>query len=97
MHAVTIKGSNNTFHGFIVIAHVPGNDSMLLGTFTPLNGSQQTVDCSATGASNEKESSLGHKNTPRTDFHYITTKWTAPSDVDGMVDFRCVHVVLPGV
>ena len=85
-----MKGSNGTFRGFIVIAHVPGEDRMLLGSFTPLSKTQQVLNCSATGASNEMQSTIGHHNSDRIDFRNITTKWTAPSDKDGMVDFRCV-------
>lgn len=95
MFLVTIKGSTSTFRGFLVIAHVPGEDHMLLGSFTPQNGSQQTLNCSFTGASNEMESTLGHRNSAKIDFQSITTKWTAPSDKDGMVDFRCVYYSLP--
>ena len=89
-----MKGSNSTFRGFIVIAHVPGKDHMLLGTFTPQNGSQQTLDCSFTGASNEMESTIGHKNSAKIDFQSITTKWKAPSEKSGMVDFRCASLSL---
>lgn len=87
---VTIKGSTSTFNGFLVIAHVPGEDHMLLGSFTPQNGSQHTLNCSFTGASNEMESTIGHSNSAKIHFQSITTKWTAPTDKDGMVDFRCV-------
>ena len=85
-----MKGSKSMFRGFLVIAHVPGEDHMLLGTFTPQNKSQQTVNCSFTGASNEMASTIGHNNSAKIDFQSITTKWTAPSDKDGMVDFRCI-------
>ena len=87
---VTVKSSTATFRGFLVIAHVPGEDHMLLGSFTPQNGSQQTVNCSFTGASNEVASTIAHNNSAKLDFQSITTKWTAPSGKDGMVDFRCV-------
>ena len=87
---VTVNGSKSTFRGFLVIAHVPGEDHMLLGSFTPQNGSQQTLNCSFTGASNEMESTITHNNSAKIDFQSITTKWKAPSGKDGMVDFRCV-------
>ena len=86
---VTVKGSTSTFRGFLVIAHVPGEDHMLLGSFTPQNKSQQTLNCSFTGASNEMESTITHNNSAKIDFQNITTKWKAPSGKDGMVDFRC--------
>ena len=89
---VTVKGSKSTFRGFLVIAHVPGEDHMLLGTFTPQNGSQQTLNCSFTGASNEMESTIAHNNSAKIDFQSITTKWKAPSGKDGMVDFRWVCI-----
>ena len=88
MYIVTIKGSNSTFRGFLVIAHVPGEDHMLLGSFIPQNKSQQTLNCSFTRASNEMESTISHSNSAKIDFTSITTKWKAPSDKDGMVDFR---------
>ena len=93
-------GSTATFRGFLVIAHVPGEDRMLLGTFTPQNGSQQILDCSVTRASNEAQSTIAHNNSERNDFQNMTFSWTAPSNEDGMVDFRyvcvplCVHVDL---
>ena len=90
--AVTVKGSTATFRGFLVIAHVPGVDHMLLGSFTPQNGSQQTLNCSFTGASNEMESTIAHNNSAKIDFQSITTEWMAPSDHNGMVDFRCVLI-----
>ena len=88
LYIVTVKGSKSTFRGFLVIAHVPGEDHMLLGTFTPQNGSQQTLNCSFTGASTEMESTIAHNNSAKIDFQSITTKWKAPSGKDGMVDFR---------
>jgi hypothetical protein len=90
---VTVKGSKSTFRGFLVIAHVPGEDHMLLGTFTPQNGSQQTLNCSFTGASNEMESTITHNNSAKIDFQSITTKWKAPSGKDGMVDFRWASLI----
>ena len=94
MHdAVTVNSTESTFRGFLVIAHAPGEDHMLLGSFTPQNKSQQTLNCSFTGASNEMESTITHNNSELIDFQSITTKWTAPEDQDGMVDFRyCVYV-----
>ena len=90
VHAVSLVGSTATFRGFLVIAHIPGEDHMLLGSFTPQNESQQTLNCSFTGASNEMESTIAHHNPDKIDFQNMTMMWTAPSDEDGMVDFRCV-------
>ena len=86
--AVTLTGSEKTFRGFLVIAHVPGEDHFLLGSFIPQNGSQQILNCSVTGASSEMESTIAHNNSDLIDFKNITMKWKAPSDQDGMVDFR---------
>ena len=86
--AVTLNGSAMTFRGFLVIAHVPGEDHILLGSFIPQNKSQQTLDCSITGASNERESTVGHNNSALVDFHSIILKWRAPAEQHGMVDFR---------
>ena len=87
---VTLKGSNATFRGFLVIAHVPGEDHLLLGSFIPQNKSQQTLDCSVTGASSENESAVGHSNSDWLNFQSMTLKWKAPLDSDGTVNFRYV-------
>ena len=91
VHAVTVNGTESTFRGFLVMAHVPGEDNMLLGSFTPQNKSQQTLNCSFTGATNEMKSTIAHNNSDRIDFQSIAMKWTAPEDKDGMVDFRYVQ------
>ena len=65
---------------------------MLLGTFTPQNESQQTLDCSFTGSSDQVQSAIAHNNSAKVDFQNMTMMWTAPSDQTGMVDFRCVCV-----
>ena len=89
---MSLVGSTATFRGFLVIAHVPGEDRMLLGTFTPQNGRQQILDCSFTGASNEAQSTIAHNNSEQNNFQNMTFAWTAPSNEDGIVDFRCVCV-----
>ena len=85
---MSLTGSDATFRGFLVIAHVPGEDHMLLGTFLPQNKSQQTLNCSFTGASNEMQSTIAHNNTKKIDFLRMTMMWKAPAEKDGMVDFR---------
>lgn len=70
-----------------MIAHVPGQNDMLLGRFIPQNANQQTVACDANGVNND--ASVGHSNPdPSQDFQSMQLMWQAPSDADGMVDFR---------
>ena len=77
-----------SFIGFLVIAHVPGQNNMLLGTFTPQNGNQQNIQCDPSGASNLAQASVAHSNSGRTQFSSQTFMWQAPSSSDGTVDFR---------
>ena len=86
--AVTLKGSKAPFRGFLVMAHVPGEDHMLLGSFIPQNERQQTLNCSFTGASNERESTIVHNNSELLNFQSMILKWRAPSSSNGLVDFR---------
>lgn len=68
-----------------MIAHVPGQVDMLLGEFTPdPNANQQTLDCDAVGVN--IASAIGHNRAE--DRNSQTMMWQAPSDADGMVDFR---------
>ena len=83
--AVTMRGTN-TFRGFLVIAHVPTQNQMLLGQFIPQNSNQQTLNCDAVGASTQ--ATVAHSNSARTDFQSMTFRWQAPSASDGTVDFR---------
>ena len=69
MAAVTLSGSTNTFLGFIVKAHVPGQNQMLLGQFTP-QASQQTLDCDNVGAATT--ATVAHSNGARTQFSSMT-------------------------
>lgn len=83
---VTLSGSStNTFRGFIVKAHVPSQDQILLGQFIP-QASQQTLDCDNMGAANV--ATVAHSNSARTNFQSMTFTWRAPSGSDGTVDFR---------
>ena len=84
---MTLSGSE-TFTGFLVIAHVPGQNGMLLGTFTPQNSNQQTLDCDAVGASTQ--ATVTHSNSARTQFSSMTFSWIAPTGADGTVDFRLI-------
>ena len=74
------------FRGFLVIAHVPGQDQMLLGAFdvSQSGSTQQTLDCDSVGANNA--AAVGHN--PAQDFTSVDFMWQAPSDADGMVNFR---------
>ena len=77
----------NTFRGFLVIAHVPGQNDMLLGQFMPQNSNQQTVDCDAVGANSA--ASIAHRNpAPSQDFQRMDLIWQAPSGANGFVNFR---------
>ncbi len=83
---MTLSGSStNRFRGFIVKAHVPGQDLMLLGQFIPQT-SQRTLDCDDVGAANA--ATVAHSNSARTNFQSMTFTWRAPSGSDGTVDFR---------
>ena len=83
---VTLSGSStNTFRGFIVKAHVPGQDQMLLGQFIP-QANQRTLDCDNVGAANA--ATVAHSNSARTNFQSMTFTWQAPSGADRTVDFR---------
>ena len=81
--AVTLNSNANTFTGFLVIAHVPSMNQMLLGRFIPQN-QQKTLDCDRVGAS--MEATVAHSNSARR--KSVTFVWEAPSDSNGTVDFR---------
>ena len=82
----------NTFRGFLVIAHVPGQNNMLLGQFMPQNNNQQTVQCDPTGANGM--ASIAHSNSARQDFQRMTFMWQAPTNADGMVNFRLALILV---
>ena len=84
---MTLSGGN-TFLGFLVIAHVPGQNNMLLGAFSPQGSNQQTLDCDSVGAANA--ATVAHSNSARTQCSSMTFTWQAPSGADGTVDFRFV-------
>ena len=84
---VTLSGTN-TFLGFLVIAHVPGQNNMLLGVFTPQNANQQTLNCDDVGAATA--ATVAHRNSGRTPFSTMTFMWQAPAGSAGTVDFRFV-------
>ena len=82
---VTLSGAE--FRGFLVIAHVPGQPLMLLGAFTTEAGNQQVIEeCDTVGAN--MQAAIGHSQ--RLSVTSTTFSWTAPSDGDGMVNFRYV-------
>ena len=84
---VTLSGStSNTFLGFIVEAHVPGQNQMLLGQFIQQNSNQRILDCDNVGAANA--ATVAHSNSALTNFPSMTFMWQAPSGSDGTVDFR---------
>ena len=76
----------NTFRGFLVIAHVPGQDNMLLGQFIPQNSQQQNVPCDSIGANDM--ASIAHRNPSSENFMSQTFMWQAPDEDDGLVNFR---------
>lgn len=85
--AVKIVGTAATFRGFLMIAHVPGKNNTLLGSFIPQNSSQQTLSCDELSVNNR--SSIGHSNAgPTVDFRTMELMWQAPSQDNGTVDFR---------
>ena len=84
---LTVTLSGTEFRGFLVIAHVPGQPLMLLGAFTAEAGNQQVIEeCDTVGAN--MQAAIGHSQNMRDTS--TTFSWTAPSDVDGTVDFRYV-------
>lgn len=84
--AVNLTGSasNQMFRGFLVIAHVPGQNDTIIGQFTPQSPKQQNLDCDPVGAN--MGPTVGHTN--RADVTTEVLSWTAPSGADGTVDFR---------
>ena len=77
----------NTFRGYVVIAHVPGQNNTLLGQFVPQNASQQTYNCDPVGVN--AAAAITHNNPdPRIDFTSMQFMWQAPADANGTVDFR---------
>ena len=87
--AVTLSGGTS-FLGFLVIAHVPGVNDMLLGRFVPQTF-QQTLDCDATGASTQ--ATVTHRNGLRTQLSSMVFTWEAPTGGDGTVDFRFATIM----
>lgn len=70
-----------------MIAHAPGEEDVLLGRFLPQDLHQQTLNCDPVGLNNE--ASIGHNNQdPRQNFQSVEMLWQAPSDSNGVVDFR---------
>ena len=88
---VTLSGTE-TFRGFLVIAHAPGQNGMLLGRFIPRNSNQQTLDCDAVGAATQ--ATVTHSNSGLTQFSSMTFTWEAPAGADGMVDFRLIVIYI---
>ena len=80
---VTLSGQ--TFQGFLVIGHVPGERLMVLGTFATDGANQQVIEeCDTVGAN--MQAAIGHSG--RVGAASTSFSWTAPSDADGTVDFR---------
>ena len=52
----------------------------------PQGNNQQTIDCDATGTSDE--ATITHSNSGITDFNTMEFMWEAPSEGDGTVNFR---------
>ena len=73
-----------------MIAHVPGQNEVLLGDFIPEpgNANQQTLACDSTGANND--AAISHSNIGGRTFESVQFMWQAPNDGDGMVNFRLV-------
>ena len=79
----------NTFRGYMVIAHVPGQNDTLLGQFVPQNANQQTLDCSdVNGGGIGVNATIAHNNPQGTDFQSMQFVWQAPVEANGTVDFR---------
>ena len=87
---VTINNTQpgQTFRGFLVIAHVPGQNNALIGQFTPGNANQQTLDCASVLGVPNPTATIAHSNAARQNFVSQTMTWQAPADGDGTVDFR---------
>ena len=87
---VTLSGATD-FRGFLVIAHVPGQNMMLLGQFSSAQANHQILDCDIAMGVNS-QAAIGHSgriNAPSTTF-----MWTAPNGPDGMVDFRYYYIFI---
>ena len=68
-----------------MIAHVPGQPLMLLGQFATSGENQQVIDCDTAMGVNT-QAAIGHMG--RVGAASTAFTWTAPSDSNGMVDFR---------
>ena len=76
--------------GFLVVGHVPGQRLMVLGTLVTGGPNQQIIaECDTVGANTQ--AAIGHMN--RVNAALTSFFWTAPSDADGMVDFRLAHAL----
>ena len=81
---MTLSGSIE-FRGFLVIGHVPGQPLVVLGAFATGGLNQQIIEeCDNMGVN--MQAAIGHMG--RVNAMSTTFSWTAPSDADGMVDFR---------
>ena len=68
-----------------MIAHVPDQPLMVLGAFTTGGPNQQIIEeCDNAGVN--MQAAIGHSG--RVGATSTTFSWRAPSDADGMVDFR---------
>lgn len=68
-----------------MIGHVPGQRLMVLGTFATGGPNQQVIEeCDNVGVN--MQAAIGHMD--RVNAASTSFSWTAPSDADGMVDFR---------
>lgn len=90
---VTVVTINNTqpgrtFRGFLVVAHMPGENNTLIGEFTPGNANQQLLNCSEILNVSNSMAMITHNNGGRLNFASQTMTWQAPADADGTVDFR---------
>ena len=91
-NTVTLSGTND-FLGFLVIAHIPGMNSNLLGAFNPLNTNQQNLQCDPNGVLGQATVAHTRANNDRNPFSSMTFMWQAPSGSDGTVDFRFLIII----
>ena len=76
--------------GFLVIGHVPGQPLVVLGAFATGGSNQQIIEeCDNVGVN--MQAAIGHMG--QVNAASTTFSWTAPSDADGMVDFRLAHAL----
>ena len=70
--------------------YIPGKEDVLLGQFLPQDLHQTTLNCDLMGVNNA--AAIGHNNQdPTLEFESVEMVWQAPSDANGVVDFRYLY------